>query len=168
MPSSKETRCRNGSTADDNLTIDQEISFTSLECPRTPENREAPQVNLGPGPKAVSGKSTEQTSPTPSGRSRRPCNNSGYATHVAVDPLQIEAKATASKTNIGAREPPKTPTRANALFREDNGCRTASPKKCPSVNRSRLQSKYYRLRSPLARRTAGGLPVAPEAPQASP
>jgi hypothetical protein len=78
-------------------------------------------------------------------RTRHRRVDSGYASrNVSMERLQTADK-TKSKSDINMAEPPKTPTKNNAAYRNENGGRSTSPK-CQSVNRNR--SSRYRERSP--------------------
>lgn len=127
-----------------------------VECPRTPENREAPRVNHLPRPKSDLSHRKEQESPVQA-FVQRTCHrrsDSGFASREAsTDQINVKEQSTASYSESYGKELPKTPTRNNAAFQDENKSRSASPKKCPSVDQRRLQSRYYRVRSPSMQRT---------------
>jgi hypothetical protein len=140
-----------GEFAYDDQIVPHEVSSSAgLARPCTPENREAPRMNLPPGPKSGFPQGKEQRSPTQDlvSRTRHRRNDSGYASReVSMDWCLGEDKSTIAHSNLNNPKLPKTPTRNNAAYREDGNRRSASPK-CPSLDRSRRQSRYYRVRSP--------------------
>jgi hypothetical protein len=153
----KENQTQDG--AREKLTYDNQIvphnvsSSTGFVRPRTPENREAPRINLPPRPKSDLPQGKEQQSPTQDHvyRTRHRRNDSGYASReISIDRYFVEDK-TVARSDVNAPELPRTPTRNNAAYREESNCRTASPN-CPSLDRSRRQSRYYRVRSPTHQR----------------
>ena len=126
-----------------------------IECPRTPENREAPRINLSPRPKSDLSHRKEQESPVQTfvqRKSYRRSDSGSASREVSTDGINVKEKPTTSCSESNRRELPKTPTRNNAAFQDENKARSASPKKCPSVDQRRLQSRNYRVRSPSMQR----------------
>lgn len=131
-----------------------------IECPRTPENREAPPVNLPPRPKPDLSHRKEQESPVQTfvqRKSYRRSDAGSSSREASIDRINVKEKPTTSCSEFNGRELPKTPTRNNAAFQDENKARSASPKECPSVDRRRLQSRYYRVRSPPIQQPASVL-----------
>jgi hypothetical protein len=132
----------------------------SLDSPTTPANRQAPQMNLAPGPKSGFLKSKVPDSPTQKVHGRVPVqvNNSAHESGDMImnETTHIDDTPTMPWSDLYGREPPKTPIRKFASYRSENDCRTASPKKCPSVTRNRYEGRYHRVRSPLTFHTQSG------------
>jgi hypothetical protein len=153
----REPNPRIGDSNDGQITTRNNSGATYIECPRTPENREAPQINHPPGPKADVRPREEQESPIQSflHRTRYRRSDSAYASRESsIDRINIKEKSTAPCAEVCGPEVPKTPPRNNAALHDENNSRSASPKKGPSVDRRRLQSRYYRARSPPMQRPA--------------
>jgi len=120
-----------------------------LDRPRTPENRQIPEFNYAPGPKLNRRYQHRETTPTRP-LARRPRHrriDSGYGSRdLSTDELPFDYVNKSDKIEEkdlqGQREVnnslPKTPTRAPRRGGEKEDSRSASPKRCPSVNRSRL------------------------------
>ncbi len=142
---------------DGQINTGNNAGITYIECPRTPENREAPRVNLSPQPKSDLSQRKEQESPVQA-VVQRTCyrrSGSGYASREAsTDRINVKEKSTTSFSQSYRLELPKTPTHNNAAFQDETKSRSASPKKCQSVDRRRLQSRFYRVRSPPIQRLA--------------
>jgi len=151
----------NQSSACGELTSDEQVisgdvfNAMSLDCPTTPVDREPPPMNLPPGPKSGSIKVKEPESPTHNLQSRvwKHHNDSADGSRdISMDDADIENKPKVTWSNLYGQQLPKTPTRKMGGYRDETDHRTASAKKCPSLNRSRLQSRHHRVRSPLPQR----------------
>jgi hypothetical protein len=123
-----------------------------LEYPRTPDGRQLQPKNLTPKSKAAYSQVEEQTTPTRAHSSHRR-TDSGHGS-VNVPKYITPQKYDNNLVGLGLEDLdlnlPKTPIREPRGDRNEGG-RSASPK-CPSLNRSRLQSGFYRSRSPTSTR----------------
>jgi hypothetical protein len=123
-----------------------------LEYPRTPDGRQLQPKNLTPKSKAACSQVKDQTTPTRA-HSRHRHTDSGHGS--VNDPRYITPQQYDSNlVGLGLEDLdlnlPKTPMREPRGDRNE-GSRSASPK-CPSLNRSRLQSGFYRSRTPTSAR----------------
>ncbi|KAE9366943.1 hypothetical protein N431DRAFT_445632 [Stipitochalara longipes BDJ] len=116
------------------------------QYPNTPENRTAPIFNHPPKQKTAIRKAEQHATPTHLNHRR---TNSRYESPKASmsHHVSIDDRATSSSIDDVSHILPVTPKR-NVLWQDGYDGRTASPRMCPSVDRSRRQSRYYRERSP--------------------
>jgi hypothetical protein len=128
-----------------------------LEYPRTPDGRQLQPKNLTPKSKAAYPQVKEQTTPTRAHSSHRRTDSGYGSVNVPRDitPRQYDNKLVGLGLEDLDLNLPETPMQEPRGDRNE-GSRSASPK-CPSLNRNRLQSEFYRSRSPTpARRFTQG------------
>jgi hypothetical protein len=138
-----------------------------LEYPRTPDGRQLQPRNLTPKSKAAYPQVKEQTTPTRAHSSHRRTDSGYGSVNVSRDitPQQYGDNSVGlglEDLNLNLLNTPMREPRGD----RNKGSRSTSPK-CPSLNRSRLQSGFYRSRSPTpARRYIQG-PLIMSSPHAS-
>lgn len=167
MPSQKQDQVQQGSRAvGEQSPSNQQSESGNLPAPSTPENRATKSMNLAPRPKPAGLAGEEPESPIYGMilgmiRTRQSRMDSGYVSRTSsLEVMPAAQMPVAPTSDPKQQEPPKTPKKNNAAYKDQSGGPSASPK-CPSVDRGRPQSRSCGVRPPLTQRNPARTMAAP-------